>query len=189
MANRLQRIFVYSLVSSVCSIVIGAVFYQESVFLRTHYAFQFVTSGILGSVFLSMLRFANAKDATATLLGLFVCQFLVTRPSGMWFIFRDVAFVAALGSSLYLFFVSYFKKGRGEGLLTPVLIGALLGACNLLASVVLILVGGRSLTENVPVMLVNVILGMLIGIGIGTGVLLSDRIAGTKIAVSGNEQS
>ncbi len=182
MENRLQRIFTYSLISSMCSILVGIVFYQEHVFVRTHYAFQFITVGLIGSVFFSILRFGNVRDAFAGLFALFIIQFLITRSSSAMFILRDIGFIVAVGTSIYLFFVSYFKKGKGGGILAPVIIGALLGACNLIVTFILLLVGRHSLIDNFPALVLNAVIGILIGLGIGTGILISDKVMSPKSA-------
>ena len=136
----------------------------------------------IGSVFFSILRFGNARDAFAGLFALFIIQFLITRTSSAMFILRDIGFIVAVGTSIYLFFVSYFKKGKGGGILAPVIIGALLGACNLIVTFLLLLVGRHSLVDNFPALVLNAVIGILIGLGIGIGILISDKVVGPKSA-------
>jgi hypothetical protein len=176
MDNRFQRIVIYSLISCVCSVLVGLIFYQGDVFLRTHYAFQFITAGIIGSVFFNLLRFGRMRDAMAGLFTMLIIQLLITRSSTIVFLVRDIVYVAAIGVAIYLFYANYFKQGRGGGLLTPVLIGMLLGGTNLVAIMILLVVSGHPMMTNVGSMLLTVILGILIGFGIGTGILISDKV-------------
>jgi hypothetical protein len=52
----------------------------------------------------------------------------------------------------------------------------LLGGTNLVAMIILLVVSGHSMIANVGSMLITVILGILIGFGIGTGILISDKV-------------
>jgi hypothetical protein len=175
MENRVQRIVVHSLISIVCSILIGLIFYQGNVFLRTHYAFQFITAGVIGSVFFNLLRFDNLRDAVAGLFVMFIILSLLTQPSSITFVVRDIVYAASIGAAISLFYTNYFKRAKGK-VLTPVIIGMLLGGTNLVAIIILLVIGGHSLVTNAGSMLITVILGILIGFGIGTGILISEKV-------------
>jgi hypothetical protein len=185
MESRTRYIVTYTICCALCSIAVGVIFFQGHVFVRTHYAFQFIANGIIGGIFYSFLRFANGRDALASLFALFVLQFLLTRPDDIWIVVRDIGFITALGSALYLFVVNYSKRGKGDGFRTPLVLSGLLGACNLLVSVVLVLLGTHSLLAYYPILVLNTLIGILSGAGIGAGILLAQKVIPFALPKSG----
>jgi len=175
MDRQFRQIILHSLVTCVCCIVLGLIIYQGSVFTRTHYAFQFVTFGIAGSLFFHTLRLTGVKPALFVLAGLILIQIVYNRSTDFWLVLRDILFGVSLASAIYLFFTKYYATNKVRGVLTPITLAALLAATNLVATMALLLLNRTPIVENFPTLFVNVMLGFLVGFGIGVGILVSTR--------------
>jgi hypothetical protein len=175
MDKRLREILVGSIMSAVCCLLIGLLFFQENALDRTHYAFQLLSNGIIGGLFFYTLRVAKIKVAVVLLVFLLIVQIAVARSTGFWLILRDILLVSALGSAIYLFFDRYYAKQKAHSMLNPLILGGLLAATNLVATIILVLINGLPIFQAVPSATLNVALGFLSGFGIGLGILISDR--------------
>jgi hypothetical protein len=154
---------------------VGLFLYQGNVFNRTHYAFQFITSGIAGSLFFHTLRLTNVKVAISALGTLIVMLIVYDRSFDFWWKFRDFLLGVSLGSAIYFFFSNFYMRNKAQGMMTPITLGALLAATNLIAMFALVLFGSSPLRDSTPGILVNVMVGFFIGFGIGVGILVSPR--------------
>jgi hypothetical protein len=94
----------------------------------------------------------------------------------LW-VLRDILFGISLGSAIYLFYWNCYSKKKAGGVLTPITLGALLAATNLLVAIALVIINGLPVIPNIPSLLVNLTLGFLIGFGIGVGILVSPIVA------------
>jgi hypothetical protein len=173
MQKHLREIVLHLLVTSACCIILGMFLYQGNVFSRTHYAFQFLTSGIAGSMFFHTLRLTNAKTAVLALGVLIVMLIVYDRSFDIWWKLRDLLLGVSLGSAIYLFNSNFYTRNKARGVMTPLTLGALLAATNLIAMFALVLFGASSLRDSTSGILVNVVLGFFVGFGIGVGILVS----------------
>jgi hypothetical protein len=176
MEKQFREIILHTVVTALCCILLGLIVYQGSVFNRTHYAFQFVTFGIAGSLFFHTLRLANVKVALFVMAGLILIQIFINRSADFWLVVRDLLAGISLGSAIYLFFANYYTHKKVQGVMTPITLGALLAATNLAVTIVLVLINGVPILQSYPSILVNVMLGFLVGCGIGAGILVSARV-------------
>jgi hypothetical protein len=177
MEKQFREIVLHSVVTAVCCILLGLIVYQGNVFGRTHYAFQFVSFGIAGSLFFHTLRLTSVKAALVVLAGLVLIQIGINRSSDFWLVLRDIFLGISLGAAIYLFFANYFAPDKVHGVMMPISLGALLAATDLVAAIALILLSGLPILQSYPSMLLNVMLGFLVGFGIGVGILVSLKVA------------
>lgn len=175
MQRHLREIILHLVVTSLCCFILGLFLYQGNVFNRTHYAFQFITSGIAGSLFFHTLRLTNVKVAVSALGVLIVMLIFYDRSFDFWWKLRDLLLGMSLGSAIYLFYSKFYAQNKAQGTMTPITLGALLAATNLIAMFTLVLFGAASLRDSTSGILVNVMLGFFIGFGIGVGILVSPR--------------
>jgi hypothetical protein len=176
MEKQFKQIIFHSLVTSGCCILLGLVIYQGRVFVRTHYAFQFIALGLAGGIFFHTLRVLGVRIGLFVLVGLVLIQIVYNRSADFWWVLRDFIFGVSLGSAIYLFFVNYNARQKVQGVMTPITLGGLLAATNLVATIALVLVNGAPVFQSFPSILVNVMLGFLIGFGIGGGILISMKV-------------
>jgi hypothetical protein len=176
MEKRFKEIISNSLVTSLCCIAFGMIFYKGSVFTWTHYAFQFVSVGIAGSLFYHTLRLSTVKTALLVLAGLVFIEIAYDRSTNFWWVLRDILFGISLGSAIYLFYSNYYAQGKVRGVMIPVALGALLASTNLVVTIALLVLNGLPILPSYPTVLLNVMLGFLVGFGIGVGILVSLRV-------------
>lgn len=177
--NIISEIFCKSLVSVFFCLILGVAFYQWLLFNIHYPSFQIVLYGILGSLFFFSLQ-VNVRNSFALLLVMFVVQSgLLTRSFRLGLLTRDIVFVAAVGASIYLYFIAFYRRTLQLRHLHPLVLGTMFVLAFSLATVILELIerripglsGGRLLWA----LQINAINGFLIGLGIGVGILMIDN--------------
>jgi hypothetical protein len=177
----LYSILQKSFVSALVCLLAGVVIYGLSVFDVHRPTFQFVSTGILGSLFFFTLRQAGIRHALLVLFLFFVIMTgLLTNGYLHGTLMRDALYVAAVGITLFLFSSRIYRKDHPDQWLSPIILGALMGAVMLLTTLLLIL--GRHLPLDVqltslfrgiwPVVVMN----FVIGLGLGTGIVVCEYL-------------
>lgn len=173
----LQRSFIATLITLLSGIIV----YGFDVFEIHRPTFQFISTGILGSLFFFTLRNVGLRHA---LLVLFVFFFIMTgfltRGYQHGLLLRDALYVAAVGVALFLFSSRVHRKDNPRHWLSPIILGALLGAVMLLALLLLALamplIGQTRPTVFFPHIWPDIIMNIVVGIGLGTGIVACDSL-------------
>jgi hypothetical protein len=177
----LRSILQKSLVTALVGLLAGIIIYGLPVFDIHRTTFQFVSTGILGSLFFFTLRQAGMRHALLVLFLFYVIMTgLLTNGYRHGMLLRDAVYVAAVGITLFLFSSRIYRKDQPHQWISPIILGALMGAVMLVATLLLAL--GRQLPGDVR--LINVFRGIgpvvvmnfIIGLGLGTGIIVSEYL-------------
>ena len=161
---------------TICCLIVGLCFFGLKIFASHNSAFQFITGSLSGSIFFSLLKFRNTRDAFLILILIYLADlvFLGTFLYPLSHLF----FFGAVGSALYVFFhffESMFKELKFGGFL----IIACLFALTYFLSVVILRVIYHPLVFHIGIFY-NLYFGFLMGLGLGVGIDLS-RIVNSRL--------
>jgi hypothetical protein len=185
----LRSILQKSTISTLFCILAGVILYGLRVFDIHHTAFQFVSTGILGSLFFFTLRESGIRHALLVLSLFYVimaCFLTHAYRHGM--LARDAVYIGGVGATLFLFSSRVYRRDLRHLWLCPAILGALMGAVMLLATFILagLFPGEAPLATVVqhswPVVMTN----FVIGLGLGTGFVVCEYLPAAK-AESGKE--
>lgn len=174
----ISSIVVKSAVAIACTVLLGLLFDGWSIFSYYNSAFEFVSYGILGSLFFFSLT-VNVRDSFALLLVLLFVQCgLITKSFASIFFVRDIIYFAMVSISILVFFFFFHKPKRQGAWLEPLILATVMGVGFFFAIVILHVVRGVVFSfEQLRSAILSVAeRGFLIGLGIGLGIFL----VGTK---------
>jgi hypothetical protein len=177
----LRSILQKSFVTALVCLLAGIIIYGLRVFDIHRPTFQFVSTGILGSLFFFTLRQAGVRHAFLVLLLFYVIMTgLLTNGYRHGMLLHDAVYVAAVGIALFLFSSRIYHRDDPHQWISPIILGALMGAVMLLATLLLAL--GGHLPGDVPLLSVFrgigpvVIMNFVIGLGLGTGIIMCEYL-------------
>lgn len=159
-------------------IVAGYYLYQNSVFIPTHWPFQFLVSGII--VGIAYAAFSKNHFSTGAAI-LFVWYIILTSwisDHNTWVLILEGTYITIFSASVYLY-IKIIQKYEIENILIRIIISAVLfGIINSLIVVILSLFSPQILLTNfqrvLSPMMLNFGIGTGIGLFFGIGVKLSD---------------
>jgi hypothetical protein len=169
------------LIAAPVCLLAGVAVYGFNVFDIHRAAFQFVSTGILGSLFFFTLRQTGIRHALLVLLLFFIIMTgLLTRGYRHGMLFRDALYVAAVGVALYLFSSRIYRKEDARRWLHPIILGALMGALMMFTMLLLALIihlpGPMSWPALFEQLWPVVVMNFVVGLGLGTGIVLSEHL-------------
>ncbi len=184
--SKVQQFIFHALVPIICSVVVGFLFFQDGVFNRLHGSFQFLWSAVVASVFYYLLVYLRARDAYLGLLILFLLTLVTTGSTRPAYILRDIFYVAAIGTSVFIYF-RYFRKGADINYAySGVILAGIYGLVYGVAAVILLAVEQAFAMENtggamdMKMISTTAGFGLWIGFAVGAGITLADRLLSTK---------
>jgi hypothetical protein len=159
-------------------IAAGYYLYQNSVFIPTHWPFQFLVSGI--TVGIAYAAFSKNHFSTGAAI-LFVWYIILTSwisDHNTWVLILEGTYITIFSASVYLY-IKIIQKYEIENILIRIIISAVLfGIINSLIVVILSLFSPQILLTNfqrvLSPMMLNFGIGTGIGLFFGIGVKLSD---------------
>jgi hypothetical protein len=180
-SSMLKSILQNSLIAALVCLLAGIMVYGFDVFDIHRTAFQFVSTGILGSLFFFTLRQAGIRHALLVLLVFFIIMTgLLTQGYRHGMLLRDALYVTAVGLTLYLFSSRIYRKEDPRRWLYPVILGALMGALMMFTTVLLALIihlpGTMSWAAFFPHIWPVIAMNFVIGLGLGTGFVLCEHL-------------
>jgi hypothetical protein len=186
-----REILQKSMVAALTCLLTGVIVYGFSIFDLYRVAFQFVSTGVLASLFFFTLRLAGGRQAFLVLFVFYIIMTgLLTKGYEHGLLFRDAVYVAAVGAAIFLFSTRVYRRDHLYYWLSPVVLGALLGAVMLIAAFLLLLAAqrpaGRSLISIIPGIWHMVVMNFVIGLGLGTGFVLSEYLP-SSVGETGNQ--
>lgn len=177
----LRSILQKSLVTALVCLLAGIVIYGLNVFDIHRATFQFVSTGILGSLFFFTLRQAGVRHSVLVLFLFFVIMTgLLTNGYRHGLLLRDAVYVAAVGITLFLFSSRIYRKDHPHQWLSPMILGALMGAVMLLTTLLLALGTNLPKATSLSSVLLSiwpvVVMNFVIGLGLGTGIIVCEYL-------------
>jgi hypothetical protein len=170
--NKFYQFFLMTFFGMLGSILIGLIFFSTSVFVPTHTTFQFVISGLYGSLFFSLLEFSDIKDQVYAILVILVLQLIIFtgRYISITLIIRDLFYLGALFLSIKLYH-RFIKRNTGIKLYIRCFALVLFyGLINLAFASIVFLINANAGFPPVDFIYARARDGILIGLGIGLGI-------------------
>ena len=179
--NYLTEIVIRSLISLVCCMVIGYIFYQSRIFNRHANTFSIPVEGLVGSIFFYSMHI-NIKNAFAALLVLFVIDSaFITHATRLTYLLRDLFCIGALIVAIYIFYQFFYNKSQYERWLEPLILSALVATFTLVATLILVIINNPLNVVTLQWVYYIAKLYFLIGLGIGVGIILTEEPYSDKI--------
>lgn len=154
--------------------MVGIIFFGLQVFNTADASFQFIAFGLICSIFYSTLKFSKIRNAIylyALMIYLHEILFMYSKTS---FVVRDVVFFLSMGIAVYLF-CRYFEPKMDKLKFGKFLtVAALFSIGYLVATLLLRLIFQP--VQFTQQLFTNISFGLLIGIGLGIGFELADKI-------------
>jgi hypothetical protein len=180
--SSVQKIVVHTILPVACSLLIGAVFFQDHVLDRHYPAFQFLWNAVVASVFYQLLLHLRSRDAFAGILLLFFLTLLTTGSHQAAFILRDALYIAAIGTSIFVYYRFSQKNFIHNAAYPPFMLAGIYAVLNSAASVIhvgIIRSLARDETEGALLKIVSTsaFFGALIGFAIGAGISINERLS------------
>ena len=170
--NKFYQFFLITFFGMLGSILIGLIFFGTSIFVPTRTSFQFVMSGLYGSLFFSLLEFSDIKELIYAILVILILQLIIFsgRDVSIIFVIRDLFYLGALFLSIKLYH-QFIKRNTGIKLyLRSFALVLFYGVINaVFVSIVFLINAHRGFP---PIALIYAFArdGILIGLGIGLGI-------------------
>lgn len=152
---------------SLCTIILGFIFFQFRIFNVHHPLFQFVAYGIVGSVAFALFLQRSYRDAVFALILLFVLIVIVAGIYRFTLLVTHSFFFLAMVFSILFFERHFYGKMVNIKIARPIVLAGIVAVTFVLASTILRLLfypseGQFHFFSNMPI-------GFLIGLGLGIG--------------------
>ncbi|HUN66500.1 MAG TPA: hypothetical protein VMW43_10395 [Bacteroidota bacterium] len=168
----IKWLFLRTLMPAVLCMTAGFCFFGLSIFTVSHAAFQFVSNGIIGAVFLCLLRCTNVKNAVGIYIVLAVLDSaFVSEGISTGFIMRDFFFALSLALSLLIFYYLSIANQPQIRWIDILFLGGLLATSNVIATTLLVYM--YHTTGYITAAALNGFIGLFSGIGLGFGTLMT----------------
>jgi hypothetical protein len=183
--SSIQQFLLRCVAPVVCSIAIGYLLFEESVFDRHYGAFQFLWTAVVAASFYYLLLLARPRDAALGAVVLLFLTFLTTGSTHAAYILRDIFYWGGIIATVWLY-VHYFRGDGSPAFDRPgFLLGGLYAITMIIASEIhLAVLRALSMetTGGTVVSLANTcaFFGVLIGFAVGSGFAINERFLGEK---------
>jgi len=163
-----SRIIIFTILcGSLCTIILGFIFFQFRIFNIHDPLFQFLAYGIVGSVAFALFLQRRYRDAVFALILLFVLNVIVAGIYRFTLLVTHSFFFLAMVFSILFFERHFYGKMANIEIARPIVLAGIITIAFLLVSPILRLLfysseGQFHFFSNMPV-------GFLIGLGLGIG--------------------
>lgn len=184
--SKVQQFLLHALIPALCSIVVGYLFYQDTIFNRLSGYFQFFWSAVVASIFYYLLVYLRLRDALLGLLVLFLFTLVTTGSTRPVFILRDIFYVGAIGASIYIYFRYFRQEAAVHYSLSAFILAGIYGIVYSVAAMVLAAIDKAFALEDMGgKMLMTAInntggFGLWIGFAVGAGIMLAEKMYSTR---------
>jgi len=164
--------FLRALIPAVFCIAMGFCFFGPNIFSLSHASFQFISNGLIGAVFLCLLRCTNVNNALGIFIVLsFLDSAFVSQGVSSGLVMRDFFFALSLAFSLLMFFYLSLSNKPRLHWIDIIALGGMLATTNVFATVFLMFVYHAS--NFISAATLNGFIGLFSGISLGFGTLVT----------------
>jgi len=178
--QRIKEFLQIVFLASICSIILGFLFFRSDVFQMTHPAFGFIAFGLIGSITFGALKMFSPSRALAALLFLLVVNEVLTKPPEVTLFLRDVLFTIGLGAAIFLFHRLFYIQISTMPMARSLILGSLTAISATVFTVVLnllLIAFFEPLSSDLlHAISVNLMIGFLVGVGLGVGFEIAAKI-------------
>ncbi len=190
----LQRFLLRSLIPVVCSILVGMLFFQMNVFVRTYSSFQYIANAITASLFYNLLISVRRRDAYLGLVILLFLTFATARSNTFQLITRDIFCVAAIAATVVIYVRYYRNRLPGNMFYPGIVVGGLYGVLYIVASSLQLLIlwvtntGARDMSIRLLAPSTS-FWGVTIGFAVGMGIAVAEKFIREPVSAAGLEKT
>lgn len=174
MKRQILSIILSTLCGLTGSLIIGFVFFQNSIFNIEHPAALFLFYGFYGSVFFALQNYGGKKELFASLIIVVVFQILLMGKSvSTSYYLRDLILISSLFVSVLAFFKvsnSYFDKSKSL-LYRTIAFSVIYSFINFILGGILFVLQSARFSPDLSIMIFYAQYAFLIGFGISLGSL------------------
>lgn len=158
-----------------CSAIVGLLFFGLKIFNIKLPFFQFIAYGITGSVSFSLFQLRRNRDAIYVLIMLFIVDAVIAGLTRLSFLITHFLFFSSVIIAAYLFSKYLYNQSASLKISRPLILAGILAILFLAVTVLMWIIFGKNYSPFNP--LANLPTGFLIGLGLGIGFEISERIA------------
>lgn len=154
------------------SLVIGFVFFHTSVFSYSSPNIQFLTAGLIGALFFSLLEYRNARQQIFGMILILLLHLIIF--SGRHItgdrILRDIFYLGSLFLSVKIYFQFISRNKQIKYYIRGLALAFFYGLLNSLSIIVLFMLYSKGQFPRLNLIYFVARTGVLIGIGLGIGI-------------------
>jgi hypothetical protein len=154
------------------SILIGFIFYNTAIFHSSRSNFLFITAGLYGALFFSLLHYKNFKAQVFGMIIIFFLNLIVFEGKfiSLAYFIRDICFLGGLFLSIKLYHLFLERNKNVKFYLRSLALACTFGLLNILSGTIIFLINSGWVFPP-PLRFVYLLsrYGVLIGLGIGLG--------------------
>ena len=153
------------------SILIGFIFFNTSIFISTNSNFQFVMTGLYGSLFFSLLEYKNIREQLFAIIIILALQLIIFTGKylSMEYIIRDIFYLGSIFLSIKLYHQFIKRNTRIKLYLRSFVLVLFLGFTYTIFIIIVFLINADAGFPPLDFIYARARDGILIGLGIGLG--------------------
>ena len=171
-SNKLYSIILMTFFGMTGSILIGVIFFKQSIFFPSRPTFQFIGYGLYGALLFSLLEYRSVRDQIyGTVMIFFVNLIIFTGKSiSFAYIIRDFFLLGGLFLSIILYYQFLKNYSQSRFYLRSLILVLFYGILNVLFSSIVFIVNSKTGFPPFSHIYFHAKFGMLIGFGIAVGI-------------------
>ncbi len=171
-SNKIYQILLLTFFGMFGSILIGFIFYKTSIFITTRTNFQFVTAGLYGALFFSLIEYKSIREQIFAMIFILLLQLIIFtgRYLSIVYIMRDIFYLGAIFISIKLYYQFIKRNPKIKYYLRSLALVLFYGFINTLFISILFIINAKSGLPSLGFIYVIAKNGILIGLGIGLGI-------------------
>jgi hypothetical protein len=153
------------------SILFGFIFFNTSIFIFTNSNSQFVTVGLYGSIFFSLLEYKNFREQLFGMVIILILQLIIFtgRYLSISFIIRDIFYLSSIFISIKLYHQFIKRNTKIKLYLRSFALVLFLGLTYTVSIIIVFLINAKAGFPPVDLIYAIARIGILVGLGIGLG--------------------
>ena len=153
------------------SILVGFIFFNTLIFISTNSNFQFVMTGLYGSLFFSLLEYKNRREKLFAILILLILQLIIFtgRHLILAYIIRDVFYMGSIFISIKLYHQFIKRNTKIKFYLRSSALALFYGLIYTVFISIVFLINAKVSLPPFAFIYAVARAGILIGLGIGLG--------------------
>lgn len=170
-SNKIYQIILMTFFGMLGCILVGFIFFNNSIFIFTNTNSQFVTVGLYGSIFFSLLEYKNLRDQLFGMIIILILHLIIFtgKSLSISLIIRDFVYLGSVFISIRLYhqFIKRYKKIKLY--LRSFALALFLGLTYAVSIIIVFLTNVNGAFPSIEWIYVIARIGILLGLGIGLG--------------------
>lgn len=170
-SDKIYQILLLTFFGLLGSILIGFIFFNTAIFVPTTTNFQFVMTGLYGSLFFSLLEYKNIKEQLFAIIIILFLQLIIFtgRYISIAYIIRDVFYLGGLFLSIKLYHLFLKRNIKIKYYLRSFALVLFYGFINTVFFSIVFIINAEATFPPMDFIYMVAKDGILIGLGIGLG--------------------